>query len=248
MNTSNIFNTSSNIPLHHQLYCHIRDCINSGEYLPHDKLKSESEMQKEYGVSRITVRRAITDLAYDGLVRKIHGKGTIVLPRKNQRDITNLSSFSSDAKTKGARPGSIILKFDIVSANVKISTALKISLDEQVYFLKRLRTINGEILSLQNTYITSRKDLQFKREDFTENSSLYEMLEVRGIQLDCADETIETFPPPQDIRTQLFLEENQWVFYKERTTYDIQGFPIEFSENYYIADKYRYFIHITKIK
>lgn len=248
MNADFKLDKNSEIPIHHQLYCYIKDCIENKEYLPGEKLPSENEMQEKFDVSRITVRRAISDLEHDGYLRKFHGKGTVVLARKNQRDISSLSSFSGDAKLKGVRQGSVILKFEKMPANVKVATALHLQINEPVFYLIRLRTLNGEILSLQHTYITSKLGFDLKREEFNESTSLYEYLENHAVVLASADETIETFPPTAEIRHQLFLDDSQWVFYKERITYDQKDLPVEYSENYYIADRFKYFVHISKLR
>lgn len=239
---------NSEVPMHHQLFICLKERVEKGAYKPGDRLPSESEMQAAFGVSRITVRRAITDLARHGYVRKSRGKGTVVLPSKDERDLGAFTSFTGDAKQRGIRPGSIILRLEKLPADEKVAHALRIPPDEPVYLLKRLRTLNGEIISLQHTYVVSRMGLNLQRHEFDEDTSLYEYLEGHGIQLNSADESIEAFPPPNDIRHQLFLEDSDWVFYKERITYDINDTPIEYSENYYVASRYRYSLHISRIK
>lgn len=67
---------SREIPIYIQLADELRNAINSGEIKPGDKLPSESEMQKKYGVARLTVREALSVLVNEGLLEKMHGKGT----------------------------------------------------------------------------------------------------------------------------------------------------------------------------
>ena len=242
----NELSKDSGVPMHHQLYCHIKDQIVKGILTPYEVLPSEKEMQEQFNISRITVRRAVSDLAHDGFLRKHHGKGTVVLPIKEASNVNHLVSFSSGAKERGNRPGSVILRQQIVHANVKVANSLNVELDEKVTFLKRLRLLNGVLVSVQNSYITGRKGLLEKVPTFNENTSLYAVLEEAGIVLDSADEVVEAIIPSQELRRELYMEENEPVLSRQAISYDIDGTPIEYSENYYIASRYKYCIHIKK--
>lgn len=238
----------SKVPIHQQLYCYIKECIENGTYKENETIPSEKEMQEMFEVSRITVRRAISDLEHDGYLTKRRGMGTVVTPRKKARDMAVFNSFSGDAKVKGDKPGSIILQCKTVEANVKVASMLQVENGEKVYFLKRLRLLNGRIIALHDTYISGRLGFPILGEDFDSTTSLYEYLEEHGIVLGSADETVEAKMPTPEIRRELFMEENQPLVYKERVTYDHQGRAVEFSENSYISDSYRYYIHINNVR
>lgn len=243
-----IIDKNSQSPIYAQLYCHIKNCIENGEYRPGDIIPSESEMQKEYAVSRITVRRAISDLEHDGYVKKRRGAGTVVEPRKLERDLAAFSSFGGSAKVKGDHPGSIILQLSTIPANVKVAEKLKIKCNADVYFLRRLRLINGRIIGLHETYLRSDLGFSLSKDDFDSNTSLYELLETMGIELGSADETMEARMSTPDLRHELFLKDDKPVIYKERVTYNTDGTPVEFSENSYIGDTYKYYIHIVNVR
>ena len=73
---------SSPLPLHYQLKQHLLEKIESGEWKPNDLIPSEQEMQTSFGLSRITVRQALSDLVYEGLLIRERGRGTFVAPPK----------------------------------------------------------------------------------------------------------------------------------------------------------------------
>ena len=241
-------NKETTIPIYQQLYLYIKDAIERGDLHEGDILMSENEMIKEYNISRITIRRALSDLEHDGYVRKRRGAGTVVLHQKKEKELSTFKSFSGDAKVNGDKPGSIILKLIELKASVKVSSKLKIPYEAKVYYLKRLRLLNGRIIALHESYI--RSDLGFKigPNDFDVSTSLYEYLENHGIELGSADETLEAKMASTEIKKDLFLEENQAVVYKERVTYDKDNRPIEFSENTYIGDIYKYYVHIVNVR
>lgn len=248
MNSTFYLDKESKIPFHQQLYCYIKDCIEQDFYQQGSSLPSENEMQILFNVSRITIRRALSDLEHDGYLRKQRGKGTIVCPRKNERTISTFNSFSGDAKVKGDKPGSIILQCKKVTASIKVVNRLMLDQGEDVYFLKRLRLLNGHIIALHETYVSTRIGVPISDKDFDSTTSLYEFLEEKGICLGSANETIEAKMVTTEIRRELFMEENRPVIYKERVTYDANGLPIEFSMNTYVADSYKYLIHIVNVR
>lgn len=238
----------SNIPFHQQLYRYIKGCIEDGTYRENEVIPSEKEMQEQYDISRITVRRAISDLEHDGYLRKRRGLGTIVEHIKTEKPLSAFTSFSGDAKVKGDKPGSIILACKTIEASMKVSERLQIEPGESVTFLKRLRLLNGKIIALNETYITMRLGIDIGIDDFDATTSLYEFLEENGISLGSADETLEVKIATSELKKDLFLEEIQPIVYKERITYDTDNKPVEFSENSYIAETYKYFIHIVNVR
>ena len=73
-----MLNSSAAVPLYVQLKEKIEQKISDGEYKPGEKLQTEGEMAKSFGVSIITVRKAVSELVEKGLVEKKQGKGTFV--------------------------------------------------------------------------------------------------------------------------------------------------------------------------
>ena len=92
-------------PLYVQLMDTVEKDIKSGRYKPGDKIMTESEMAKTYGVSLITVRKAIGSLMEKGLVVRKQGKGTFVTKPKFSRNIKRLQSFSEMCDQMGVVPG-----------------------------------------------------------------------------------------------------------------------------------------------
>ena len=238
---------NSQEPIYQQLYTHFKELIENGTYQEGDTIPSENEMLQEYDASRITIRRAINDLEHDGYLKKRRGAGTIVAPLKTKRDLLKFNSFGGSARVQGHIPGSIILEFKTIEASVKVASMLKIENSEKVYFLKRIRLLNGRIVGINETYVSRRLNIKLDRNDFNVDTSLYELLESRGAKLGCADETMEARMASNELKRELFLDNDQPVVYKERITYDTNGCPVEFSENTYIAELYKYSIHIDNV-
>lgn len=233
-------------PLYQTIYEEIYHKISDSTYAVGSYLPSEAELQKMYGVSRITVRRVFTDLEHDGFIKKIKGKGAVVLPKKKYSDLYELTGFSEDAKRDGYKPSSIILKCEIQRAPVSVAEFLQIEPEEEVFYLKRLRLLNGRISGIFVTYISTRFGLPLDPDQFDSETSLYDFYEQHGVHLGNATETIEAIMTTPEIRKDMFLEKDEPIFYRERITYNDINIPIEYSKNYYRANRYKYVVRMHR--
>ncbi|GAC1351000.1 MAG: hypothetical protein NVSMB27_38930 [Ktedonobacteraceae bacterium] len=87
----------------------MRERILAGEWKAGDLIPSERELSEKYGISRMTVRQAITDLVNDGLFYREQGKGTFVSQRKITQQLIHLTGFTEDIRARGQRPDTKIL-------------------------------------------------------------------------------------------------------------------------------------------
>ena len=168
---------------------------------------------------------------------------------KLERPLTVFNSFTGDALSRGDKPSSIILQLTKQSAGVLVAEKLSIEPTNDIYFLSRLRLLNGRIVAIHKSYIRSDLGFVIKDKDFTSDTSLYAFLEEKGIELGSADETVEARLANTEVKRYLFIDDvARAVIYKERTTYDRLMKPVEFSENVYLGDQYKYSVHIVNVK
>lgn len=235
-----MLNKESQIPLHYQIYTDILEKIKNKEYKENDKLPSEVELQNLYGVSRITVRRAMQDLQKDGYAIKYRGIGTLVSKPKRSFNIQNLSSFSEDNEKYGEEASSILLNFEELIPEENIRAMLELKKNEKAYLIERIRLSGNMIIGLHKAYIKKVDNITLKEEDFQSNGSLYNILKEQGVSLDHALETLEAKLPNQELCKILKIDQMTPIFYKERKTYDVNNEPIEYVKMYYRADMYQY--------
>ena len=136
---------NSVIPLYEQIVEYLRKDIAANTFGRNGKIPTEAELSEKYGVSRITVRRAVDELVNQGLVEKKQGKGTFVTaPRFSRRLDSGPLSFSEMCEANGLVPGAKILETGIVipkSASVREQLRLKDG--ESAVLISRLRTGSG---------------------------------------------------------------------------------------------------------
>ena len=86
------------IHYYHQLKEILRDQISNRTFKPHQQIPSEPELQKMYGLSRATIRKAIDGLVREGLIYRLHGKGTYVAEPRDRQSIT-LDYFTENMRS-----------------------------------------------------------------------------------------------------------------------------------------------------
>lgn len=173
----NTLDKGSHTPLYLQLARQLIRQIQSGGLKPGDKIPSERELSESLNVSRITSRQAIESLLKSGLIYREQGRGTFVAESK-MHGIQGFSSFTEDIRSRGYQPGSRVVKQELVPVDEKCRQKLKLSQDELVLHLVRLRLADGEPIAIQYTHLPSRICPGLEKEDL-ENRSLFSVLRDR---------------------------------------------------------------------
>jgi GntR family transcriptional regulator len=95
---SQLVNAAAGVPLHRQLFLVLHDEIGRGALEPGDALPSEQSLCEQFGVSRITVRRALADLSDAGLIERRHGIGSFVTDHSPQRQLDPTGSYMDELR------------------------------------------------------------------------------------------------------------------------------------------------------
>src|ERR1700740_668660 len=127
--------------------------IADGDLKVGDQLPTEDSLIARFGVSRITVRRAIQNLVSGGLVEIRRGTGTFVAPPKSTQELTELSGFVEDMHALGRKPTARVMGKDIVTADKTVADQLALNKGERVVRIRRVRQADGIPISFDETYL-----------------------------------------------------------------------------------------------
>lgn len=155
-------------PLYIQVKETILTQIESKELAPGDKLLSEAQFQKEFNVSRITVRKAIDELVAEGYLTRLQGKGTFVKNKNPERQKT--LSLTQVCLDQGKKLTSEVLSVAVVETPTAFREFFT---TEQVIAIERLRKIDGVAIMLEKTYFPMAFDFLLEGEL---TGSLYQIL------------------------------------------------------------------------
>src|SRR5262249_7484350 len=127
--------------------------ITGGDLKVGDQLPTEDSLIARFGVSRITVRRAIQNLVSRGLVEIRRGKGTFVAAPKITQDLKELSGFVEDMHALGRKPTARVIGKEIVAADATVASQLALTKGERVVRIRRVRLADGIPLSFDETFL-----------------------------------------------------------------------------------------------
>ena len=162
-------------PLYYQIREDIREKINSKEYPPNSMIPTEAELCEHYGVSRVTVRRAILDLVQEGLLNRGKGKGTFVSENYGLTEVNGVQSFTQELLGLNMRPSAKLLGCRVRTADSTLRNALSLAEGEKVVTISRLRLVND-----QEPCMVEVMNFPYKRvpgiENEDLNQSIYQLL------------------------------------------------------------------------
>ena len=212
-------------PLYVQLMEELETSIRNGVYKPGDKIMTEAEMAKEYGVSLITVRKAVGSLMEKGLVGRKQGKGTFVTKPKYSRNMKKLQSFTEMCEQMGVKPGAQVLENRLIMADKKVADRLGIEPGSNVVYISRLRLADGEPVQVEKSYFPLK--YAFLLEEDLNNGSMFECLkEKAGAKVASSEKMIELCRATAEEAALMDVKKGDYLLFVKSTAYDENGEPM----------------------
>lgn len=236
----------SPVPLYAQLKEHLRSRILDGTYPPHSRMESESELGSHFGVSRITVRQALGDLQKEGLIFKIHGKGTFVSKPKAFQNVSSLQGLAEALSASGYEVVNQMCGFRFMGATPLIAQKLGVVEGEAVTEIKRVRLVNREPVSLEVTYVSQAIGQRLESADLA-CRDIFTILENDfGLALGHADLAIDATEADDEMAGALAIAKGAPIMRIERLTHTVDGAPLDFEYLYYRGDAFQYRLRIDR--
>lgn len=202
---------------------------------PDAAIPSERELMTTYGVSRATVRKAIERLITDGLLHRIHGKGTFVArPRLESR--LHLASFSQDMRRRGLTPSTRSLGIERERPPADVARALRLGSSGEAWRIERIRLADGQPIALEQGWYPEPVLPDLDREDL--GGSLYEVLSRRyGLTIDAAEQTLWGESADSTLARRLDAPVHTPLLVFRRVS-SAAGTPLEYVVSRYRGDRY----------
>lgn len=236
---------NSHVPLFAQIKQVLLAEIRSGHYEPGKALASEPDLAVRFGVSRMTVRQAISELAYDGLLERIHGKGTFV---REQRPLKRLLSNAAviglfDAlASQGKEMISEVRGTGVAPAEGVVARNLEIPPGAPVVRIVRLRFVDAVPVALQSSYLPQDLVPGLEREDLSRGSLLARLRQRYGLTMPYARQTISARNAIAQEAHLLHGRPGDALLYVEKVTYTAERRPVEYVQIVFAPDRYQLYI------
>jgi GntR family transcriptional regulator len=201
-----------------------------------DPLPSEKELAAQFGVSRMTARQAVQNLAAEGLVQRRRGAGTFVAPRPIHRHEGSLMSFTEDMRRRGLKASSRLLEAGLRPATTADLEALRLPDGARVVAISRLRLADGVPLAIEHAALPA--DCAGVLADDLETGSLHESLVAAGRKPALSRSWIRARIASAAEARLLEIPPRSALLVERRIIDDSQGRPLEHTETAYNAANY----------
>jgi GntR family transcriptional regulator len=239
-----MINKNSPVPIYHQLEEYIKQQIENGLLMEEAVIPSEREYAQTFQISRMTVRQAINNLVSEGYLKRQKGRGTFVNKKKIEQELQGMTSFTEDMLSRGMSPSSTLLSFQIIPADKKTATHLRMEENDFVYKIKRIRLADDAPMAIETAYIPVELVPGLTEEN--SNLSLYQYIEEHlSLSISEATQEIEASIASSPDAEALGINIGDPILLIERISYLQNEVPFELVKSTFRADRYR-FVHTMK--
>ncbi|UDF16113.1 GntR family transcriptional regulator [Bacillus pumilus] len=228
----------SPIPMYHQIMENLKKQIEDGTLAPDTLIPSEREYAERFGISRMTVRQALSNLVNEGYLYRLKGKGTFVSRKKFEQPLQGLTSFTEDMRQRGLKASSQLIDFTKTVCPDHLLPVLQLSNGDDIFELKRIRLANDEPMAIETSYIPEAFAGDLTREHLT--GSIYEYIETQtGLTIAHAKQELEANVASNEEAHVLSISTGDPVLSIARTTYFQNDIPFEYVLSVYRGDRYK---------
>ena len=237
------------IPVYQQLRTILRQQIKDGAFAPQSPMPSELQLAATYGVSRVTVRKALDVLANEGLVVRRHGVGTFVAVDNltgTASEPPRLAGLVENLMTKGLKTSFEHIAFDPAYAPpARVATAMGLGGGEVVHLSINRRCVDAMSLVIVYNYVPTAVGTVMG-DYMNDERPLADILESYGFNIGKAYLTMTAVPADHRVASGLGVAVSSPVIRLTRTTRDVEGQTLMLQVGFYNPDHYEYRSVLTR--
>ncbi|MHC5268349.1 GntR family transcriptional regulator [Enterococcus sp. LJL98] len=233
-------------PLYAQIANDLRENIRTEKWTEGQRIPTEMDLCDIYHVSRITIRKAIDELARENLLIRKKAKGTFVnhFSPETTNHVTMIKSFTQEMLEQGKIATTLQAEVSKITADYRIAKYLKINPGEDVLLFKRVRGTDEDFLAYFVTYVPYKSYFSLTSKDYY--GSFYEYLKQFEIYPAQEIEYVEAMIATKELQTLLKLSKAEPILKRVRFNQDVTNQFSEYTECYYVGGKYKYYLDFTK--
>lgn len=223
-----------------RVYLVLRERIARGTFAPRAQLPGEPRLATEFGVARVTVRRALDRLTRDGLVERRPGAGTFVRERGLAEPmVADLADVFAHLQAMGARTGVRLIAFAYETPPPAVAEAMRLPADARTQRSERVRLIDGEPFSYLTTHVPEGIGSTYTEADLAA-TPLLALLERSGVVVARASQTISATLAGPDVAGALGVDVGAPLLALTRVVFDANGACVEHLHARYRPDRYAF--------
>lgn len=239
------------LPKYHQLYLVLRQRLDEGRFA--DRLPSEQALTHEFGVARVTVRKALERLVHEGRIVRAPGRGTSRVTSNNVGPAAAKAAPSLTAGTglldklvsMGLRTSVRVMACETIAAPAAVAQALQLPPDARVQKAVRVRSVGDGPLSHITTWVPEPLARLFGRRELARRPILL-LLEASGVQIGRATQTLSARLADADTARHLDVAVGSALLAVNRLVFDLNERPVQWLHGLYRPDRYQYEMQLSR--
>ncbi len=229
---------------------HILNNIKKGKWKPGDVVPSENELSESFGVSRMTARRALSELTDSRILERIQGAGTFVAEQLPTGSLLNIRNIAEEIVERGNQHHSQVLDLKRQKVNTHNQHLLGLPVGKAIWFSRVLHFENDTPIQLEDRYVNPDVAPDYLAQDFTRQTPSAYLSEITPLSE--ADHWVEAITLKSALRELLQMTENQACLKISRRTYSRDNRTnkktpkiVNFAYLYHPGDRYRLGGHLN---
>lgn len=221
---------------------HIIDNIRAYKWQENDRVPSENELAEQFQVSRMTARRALTELTDAGVLNRSQGLGTFVASFKSQSSMLEIRNIADEVADRGGNYSCTVLMLESMSAIAPIAIALGVEINSQVYRSVLVHNDNEQPLQVEERFVNPKQAPHYLQQDFSQITPHEYLTQVAPLTE--ARHTVEAISPNAEVCQWLNLFNEEPCLQMIRRTWSADGI-VSFARLISPGSKYRLGGHLT---
>ena len=189
--------------LNQQIKDHIRGCIDDGTWKIGEQIPSESQLSQQFSASRMTVNRALKELAMEHRITRLKGVGSFVARLMPQAPLFEIQSIRTEIESRGALHSCRVLALRREPAGERTARRMDMAMGEDVFFLEALHLSDGRPLQLERRYVRPSFSPDFLKQDFSAETASDFL--VRTVPYGGLEHVVSAIAPTEDIASKLAI-------------------------------------------
>ena len=234
-----VLDRDSAVPLYVQLEQILSSKITAGQWQPNQRIPSENELNRMYGLSRMTVRGVLTKLVNDGLLLRVPGKGTYVAPTKISAVSPAYRGMREQLEALGYSTTTRLVSFEREAATSVVRERLGLARGEDVYLIVRVRSVQGEPISLHRSHVPASRAPGLDGHDVVSEQLCVILEKSYGLPMRHVQEHLEAVAVSAADAKQLDMHRGDPALLLHDVIADADGRPFEYSTIVFRGDRLR---------
>ncbi|KIC45893.1 GntR family transcriptional regulator [Ruegeria sp. ANG-S4] len=231
-----------------RVYLSLHDQITEGQLSAGDTLPGEQRLAEKFGVSRVTIRRALEALSNNGLIERQAGSGTKVSGQSALAvpAAMNFNTLMPQLVEMGQSTTARLLSFSYGKAPDAVSAAMGLPVDHQVQIATRVRLTGDVPFSHLTTYVPASIARNYSESDLA-TTPLFKLLERGGVQIEEAHQTVSATLAGPDVAEALGVAVGSALLSLKRIVRDVEGNGVEYLSGLYRPDMFRLEMPLARV-